>query len=164
MSIFSSSLGKAMRISRSTAELQTTLTRKHEMDINSIYGSTGASLIESIYGQNSKSSSEESKKSVSFFGADSVTISDEAMEKLTAMTVEKSKEENAQSENESGADAASGGGSSGGNDSKIQSLKAKLASLQTALGQASGSEVSGISAQIGQLMGEIAALEAESAA
>ncbi|MDL2315563.1 hypothetical protein LJC59_00575 [Desulfovibrio sp. OttesenSCG-928-A18] len=138
------------------------------MDINNVYGSTGASLVESLYGQSSKKSQEENKGGVLFFGADSVTISDEAKAKLASMDAQKSKDAQQENADEAGTGAASGGGGGGGssseNDSKIQSLKARLVSLQSSLSSASASEVAGISAQIAQVMGEIAALEAEALA
>lgn len=138
------------------------------MDINSVYGSTVGPLAESLYSQQSKTTTEENKNTTSVFGVDSVTISHEAMEKLAARTEGQTQEENAQGQDgkEAAAGAASGGGGGGAandNDSKLQGLKAKLASLQSSLGSASGSEASAISAQIGQITAEIAALEAEAA-
>lgn len=140
------------------------------MDISNIYGSSGASLVESLYGDKTKNASDENSASVFSWGADSVSISAKAWEKLAAMSGESSGEEESQTQTdeESGTSAASGGGGGGGgssNDStsKIESLKGKLASLQASLGQASGSEAASLSAQIGQIMAEIAALESETA-
>lgn len=135
------------------------------MNIDSIYGSTGTSLLESLYAQSSKASSEEKGDGVTFFGMDSVSISEEAKEKVAAMAAAKSEDENVQSENDAETDAATGGsgGRSGDSTSKLQSLKGKLSSLQSSLWQANDFDAAGINAQISQIMGEIAALEAEGA-
>ncbi|MDR1488973.1 MAG: hypothetical protein LBS65_00570, partial [Desulfovibrio sp.] len=69
------------------------------MDISNIYGSTGTALLESLYAQNSKTSSEKKNDDVSFFGMDSVSISEEAREMLAAMIATQPEEENVQSEN-----------------------------------------------------------------
>lgn len=140
------------------------------MDISNVYGSSGALLVESLYGDKTQSASDENNGSVFSWGADSVSISAEAREKLAATSGGTAGEEESQSQTDegSGKAAASGGGGSGGgassdSASKIESLRSRLASLQTSLGQASGSEAASLSAQIGQVMAEIAALESEAA-
>jgi hypothetical protein len=98
---------------------------------------------------------------------DSVSISEEAREMLAAMIATQPEEENVQSENDAGAGAAfadsAGGASPGDSTSKLQSLKAKLGALLSALGQASSLDAANINAQISQIMSEVAALEAEGA-
>lgn len=140
------------------------------MDISNVYGSSGALLVESLYGDKTQSASDENSASVFPWGADSVSISAEAWEKLAAMSDDSAGEEESQSQTDedSGTVAASGSGGGGGgassdSASKIESLRSRLASLQTSLGQASGSEAASLSAQIGQVMAEIAALESEAA-
>lgn len=136
------------------------------MDISNVYGSSGALLVESLYGDKTQSASDENNGSVFSWGADSVSISAEAREKLAATSGDSAGEEESQSQTDedSGTVAASGGeGSSSDSASKIESLRSRLASLQTSLGQASGSEAASLSAQIGQVMAEIAALESEAA-
>jgi hypothetical protein len=134
------------------------------MDISSIYESAGTTLFELIYGDKSKdASTEEVSDGVSSQGADTVSISPEAREKLAGMVGVRS-EEDAQGQTDAETGSASGGGSSDGESgSKLESLKGKLNSLQAALGRAVDPEAAAITAQIAQVMTEIAALESEAA-
>lgn len=137
------------------------------MDINSIYSSTGVAFVESVPTEKNKSDSqEENSGAVSSWGADSVSISSEAREILAAVNSPES-EGGAQNQSGTGSEAASGsaggGGASSESDSKVESLKARLASLQASLGQSNGADATVINAQIAQVMAEIAAMETEAA-
>jgi hypothetical protein len=144
------------------------------MDINSIYSSTGALFAESIYGENSRNvsgdaSEKEGSGKVSLWSEDVVSISQAAREKLAAQSNAETEEdaqteENAQGQTDTGSGSvAGGGGSSSESDAKLESLKAKLGTLQTSLSRAAGSEAASIHALISQVMAEIAALESGSA-
>lgn len=126
------------------------------MDISSINGTNSASLVESLYGESAKAKQQEEEGNASPWGMDSIFISTAAREKMAAETTALPEESDGQGQTGAG---GAGGGSSNNNDSKLQSLKSKLSSLQSSLSQANGSDASSISAQISQLMGEIAALE-----
>lgn len=140
------------------------------MDINSTYGASGASLVESLYGGTSnKTESQEENNRVSSWGADSVSISPAAKERFAeSLNLAGQNEENSgQEQNGEGTGTAAGsgggGGSSNSNDAKIQSLKSKLSALQGSMGRAGDSEAASISAQISQVMSEISALESGAA-
>ncbi|MDR2124574.1 MAG: hypothetical protein LBP38_06315 [Desulfovibrio sp.] len=147
------------------------------MDINSIYSSTGVLFAESVYGENTvrksdDASTKESGRTVSSWGEDVVTISEQAREKLAAQgSAEKEEdaqaEENAGDQADTGSGSVSGGGGDGGSSSdstaKLESLKAKLSALQTSLSHASGPDVTSVNALISQVMAEIAALQSKAA-
>lgn len=121
------------------------------MDISTLYGSSGASALESLYEkQTEKKDTQDSL--VSSWGKDTVRISGEAMEALKTGNASKGEDGNG--------GGSSGSSSSGSNESQVSSLKSKLSSLQGKLSQAAGSEASSINAEISALTAEIASLEA----